>query len=143
MLQQVQNISFFHRWFHFQHLPYILILGTGTDSEENYSSLYSCIHIWWIWVGVTIHNALLLLMIYCSCSCDWFSSYFYWKSCVTCSPGARGFNPISQGGKVLFISMCSYITKVTKNDVCHFEFCWKRVFYRPERKDQLKIQYKG
>ena len=63
---------------------------------------------------------------------------------IPSSLGARGVNSIGQGGKFLLISMCRYITKVTKkNDVCHFEFCWKHVFYRPECKDQLKIQYKG
>ena len=80
LLQQVRNISFFHRWLHFQHLLDILNLRFGTDPEEGkYFSLYSCIHIWWFWVGVTIYYAVLLLRIYCSCSCNWSLCYFYWK----------------------------------------------------------------
>ena len=50
--------TFFHRWLHFQHLLYILNLGSGIDSEEDkYFSLYSYHHIWWFWVGVMTYYA--------------------------------------------------------------------------------------
>ena len=86
MISEQLNRSFCHRWLHFQHLLDILNLRFGTDPEDgNYFSLYSCIHISWFWVGVTIYYALILLRIYFACSCNWSFYYFYWKSCVICS----------------------------------------------------------
>ena len=85
MYHQVQNISLLHRWLHFQHLLYILNLGFDTDSgEDKYFLLYSCTHIRWFRVGITIYYALLLLTMYCLCSCNWSLRDSYRKSCVTC-----------------------------------------------------------
>ena len=71
LLQEDRNISLFDRWHRFQFLLHILNFGFGTDSgENNYCLLHSYTRIQWFWVEATIYYVLLLLTIYCSCSCN-------------------------------------------------------------------------
>ena len=60
---------FFHRWLHFQHVLDILNLGFALTLKRT-SSFHSTVTSIF-WVGVTIYHVLLLLRIYCSCSCNW------------------------------------------------------------------------